>query len=87
VNRVARVWSPEAGTFLLLAAAALVTAAAMTAAHLQGHRDQTLLYAAFGAAGMPMIPYWTPARCHAPTLTSSAVRFNHADLLGLLDRK
>ena len=50
-------------------------------------RDQTLLYAAFGAAGVPMIPYSTPARCHAPAINSSAVRLDHADLLALLERK
>jgi hypothetical protein len=72
---------------LLLAAAALAAAGALTAAHLQGHRDQTLLYAAFGAAGEPVIPYWTPARCHAPAINSSAVRLDHADLLALLERK
>ena len=87
MNLVSRVRSPEVGAVLLLAAAAIVTASALTAAHLQGHRDQTLLYAAFGAAGVPMIPYWTPARCHAPAINSSAVRLDHADLLALLERK
>jgi hypothetical protein len=72
---------------LLLAAAALVTAATLTATHLQGHRDPTLLFAAFGAAGVPMIPYWTPARCHPPAINSSAVRLDHADLVALLEKK
>ena len=72
---------------LLLAAAALVTAGALTAAHLQDRRDPALLFAAFGAAGVPMIPYWTPARCHAPAINRSAVRLGHADLLALIERK
>jgi hypothetical protein len=71
----------------LLTAAALVTAGALTAAHFQDQRDPALLFAAFGAAGVPMIPYWTPARCHAPAINSSAVRLDHADLLALLKRK
>jgi hypothetical protein len=72
---------------LLLAAGALVTAGALTATHLQDQRDPMLLFAAFGAGGMPMIPYWTPARCHVPAANSSAVRLDHADLLALLERK
>lgn len=84
---VSQVRPAEAGTGLLLAAAALVTAGALTAAHLQGQRDPTLMFAAFGAAGVPMIPYWTPARCHAPAINSSAVRVDHADLLALLGKK
>ena len=87
MNLVSRVRSPEVGAVLLLAAAALATASTLTVAHLQGHRDQTLLCAAFGAAGVPVIPCWTPARCHAPAINSSAVRLDHADLLALLERK
>jgi hypothetical protein len=86
VSRLLRLRLPEAGTLFLLAAAAVV-AGALTTAHLQGHRDPTLLFAAFGAAGVPMIPYWTRARCHAPAINSSAVHLNHADLLAQFERK
>jgi len=87
VNGFLRVRSPDSGALFLLAAAALVAAAALTATHLQNQRDPALLFAAFGAAGMPMIPYWTPTRCHAPAVNSSAIRLDRADLLALLDRK
>jgi len=82
-----RARSPDSGALFLLAAAALVAAAALTATHLQNQRGPALLFAAFGAAGMPMIPHWTPTRCHAPASNSSAVRLDHADLPALLDRK
>jgi hypothetical protein len=75
--------SPDSGALFLLAAAALVAADALTATHLQNQRDPALLL----AAGMPMIPYWTPTRCHASASNSSAARLDHADLLALLDRK
>ena len=84
MNGFLRVRSPDSGALFLLAAAALVAAAAT---HLQNQRDPALLFAAFGAAGMPMIPYWTPTRCHAPAVNSSAIRLDRADLLALLDRK
>lgn len=84
---ILRVRSPETGTLLLLAAATLLTGAALTATHLQDQHDPALLFAAFGAGGMPMISHWTPTRCHAPATNSSAIRLDRTELLALLERK
>jgi hypothetical protein len=79
--------SREAGPLFLLAATALLIAGTLTTALLQEQRDPALIFAAFGAGGMPMISHWTPTRCHAPAVNSSAVRLDRADLLALLERK
>ncbi|MEH2543568.1 YaeC family lipoprotein [Bradyrhizobium sp. AZCC 2262] len=82
-----RVRSGEAVPLLLLAAAALMTAGTLVTTLLQEQHDPALVFAAFGAGGMPMISHWTPTRCHAATVNSSAMRLDHADLLALLERK
>jgi hypothetical protein len=84
---ILRLRSREAGPLSLLAATALLTAGILTATLLQEQRDPALVFAAFGAGGMPIISHWTPTRCHAPAVKSSAVRLDHADLLALLERK
>jgi hypothetical protein len=84
---ILRLRSGEAGPLFLLTAAALLTAGTLATTLLQEQRGPALIFAAFGAGGMPMISHWTPTRCHAPVLNSSAVRLDHADLLALLERK
>jgi hypothetical protein len=84
---VLRLRSGEAGPLFLLTAAALLTAGTLATTLLQERRDPALVFAAFGAGGMPMISQWTPTRCHAPAVKSSAVRLDRADLLALLARK
>jgi hypothetical protein len=70
-----------------LAAAAVVTGAALTATYLQDQRDPTLILAAFGAGGMPIVSQWVPTHCHAPTRNSSAIRLDRKELLALLEKK
>jgi hypothetical protein len=84
---ILRLRSREAGPLFLLAATALLTAGTLTATLLQEQRDPALVFAAFGAGGMPMISHWAPTRCRAPAANSSAVRLDRADLLALLERK
>jgi hypothetical protein len=84
---ILRLRSGEAGALFLLTAAALLTAGTLATTLLQEQRDPALIFAAFGAGGMPMISYWTPTRCHAPAVNSSAVRLDRADLLALLERR
>ena len=84
---ILRLRSAEAGPLFLLTAAALLTAGTLTTTLLQEQRDPALVFAAFGAGGMPMISHWTPTRCHAPAANNSAIRLDHADLLALLERK
>jgi amino acid permease len=84
---ILRLRSGEVGPLFLLTAAALLTAGTLATTLLQDQRDPALIFAAFGAGGMPMISYWTPTRCHAPAVNSSAVRLDRADLLALLERR
>jgi hypothetical protein len=84
---ILRLRSGEAGPLFLLTAAALLTVGTLATTLLQEQRDPALVFAAFGAGGMPMISHWTPTRCHAPAVKSSAVRLDRADLLALLERK
>jgi len=83
---ILRLRSGEAGPLFLLTTAALLTAGTLVTTLLQEQRDPALIFAAFGAGGMPMISQWTPTRCNAPTTNSSAVRLDHADLLALLEK-
>ena len=84
---ILRVHSRAAGPLFLLTAAALLTVGTLAATLLQEQRDPALVFAAFGAGGMPMISHWTPTRCNAPAANSSAIHLDHADLLALLERK
>jgi hypothetical protein len=77
----------EFGAFLSLAVAAVLTAAVLIAAYSRGQHDPAMLFAMYGAAGMPMISLKALDQCHASTAKTSAARLDHADLLALLQRK
>ena len=77
----------EVGALLPLAVATVLTAAALIAAHSRAHHDPAMLFAMYGAAGMPMMSLKVPDRCHASTAQRSARRFDRADLLALLEGK
>ena len=77
---------PTAAVPLLLIAAVFLTAGSIAATHLQGQPNPDLLLAAYyGAGGMPMLSSWSPARCHVPVANRSTIRFDHAELLALLE--
>jgi hypothetical protein len=86
-TEVARPTASEAAVLpFLLVAVALFAAGVLSATHFRSQSDRVMLFAAFGAAGMPML-YWPPAFCHAPAENASAIRLERADLLALLEKK
>ena len=67
----------------VLAAIGLFAFSLATAIRSQDLGEKTLLFAAFGAAGMPIV-HWAPAACHSRSGGASSIRLDRAELMALL---
>jgi hypothetical protein len=66
-----------------LVAAVLLAANIWIATRLQGERERAFMFAAIGAAGMPIFQT-SPSICGSPSGRASAVKLDRAEMLSLL---
>ena len=67
----------------VLVAAVLFATNVWIASRLQGDRERAFLFAAIGAAGVPIFQ-WSPSVCRIATGQTSAARLDRTEILSLL---